>query len=53
MKLPLWIMGLIIGASIVGQATLLWRLSVIEIGSVVATVMFLFMVFVIIQSGRM
>lgn len=46
-------MGLIIGASIVGQTTLLWRIPVIEIGSIVATLMFLFMVFVIIRSGRM
>src|SRR5690606_5326943 len=34
-------MGLIIGNSIVGQATLLWQIPVIEIGSVVATLMFL------------
>lgn len=46
-------MGLIIGAAVVGQTTLLWRLPVIEIGSVVATLMFLFMVFVIIRSGKM
>ena len=45
--------GLIIGASIVGQTTLLWRIPVIEIGSIVATLMFLFMVFTIIRSGRM
>lgn len=46
-------MGLIIGASIVGQTTLLWKVPVIEIGSVVATLMFLYLVFVIIRSGRM
>jgi ubiquinone biosynthesis protein len=46
-------MGLIIGASIVGQTTLLWRLPVIEIGSIVATLMFLFLIFVILRSGRM
>ena len=45
--------GLIIGASIVGQTTLIWRLPVIEIGFVVATLMFLFMIFTIIRSGRM
>ncbi len=45
--------GLIIGASIAGQTNLLWRIPVIEIGSVVATLMFLFMVFSIIRSGRM
>lgn len=46
-------MGLIIGASIVGQTTLLWKVPVIEIGSVVATLMFLYLVYVIIRSGRM
>lgn len=46
-------MGLIIGASIVGQTTLLWKVPVIEIGSIVATLMFLYLVFVIIRSGRM
>ncbi len=45
--------GLIIGASIAGQTTLLFRLPVIEAGSVVATLMFLFMIFSIIRSGRM
>lgn len=45
--------GLIIGAAIVGQTTLLWRIPVIEIGSIVATLMFLFMLFSIIRSGRM
>lgn len=46
-------MGLIIGNSIVGQATLLWQIPVIEIGSVVATLMFLLLLFVIFRSGRM
>lgn len=45
--------GLIIGASIAGQTTLLWKLPVIEAGSVVATLMFLFMIFSIVRSGRM
>lgn len=45
--------GLIIGASIVGETTLLWRIPVIEIGFVIATLMFLFMVFAIFRSGRM
>lgn len=46
-------MGLIIGNSIVGQTTLLWQIPVIEIGSVVATLMFLLLLFVIFRSGRM
>lgn len=45
--------GLIIGASISGQTNLLFRIPVIEIGSVIATLMFLFMIFTIIRSGRM
>jgi len=45
--------GLIVGASIADQTTLLWRLPVIEIGSVVASLLFLFMIFSIIRSGRM
>lgn len=45
--------GLIIGASIAGEATLLWRIPVIELGFIIATLMFLFMLFVIIRSGRM
>jgi len=45
--------GLIIGASISGQSNLLFRLPIIELGSVVATIMFLFMLFAIFRSGRM
>src|SRR5699024_1656407 len=45
--------GLIIGASISGRTALLWRLPVIEVGAVVATFMFLFMLFSIFRSGRM
>lgn len=46
-------MGLIIGNSIIGQTTLLWRLPVIEIGSIIATLMFLFLLFIIFRTGRM
>ncbi|WP_458411625.1 ABC1 kinase family protein [Schinkia sp. CFF1] len=45
--------GVIVGSAIAGQANLLWKIPVIEIGSVVATLMFLFIVFSIIRSGRM
>src|SRR5699024_268771 len=40
--------SLIIGAAISGHTTLIWRLPVIEIGSVIATLMFLFMIFMIL-----
>ena len=45
--------GLIVGAAISGQTTLLWRLPVIEIGSVIAFLLFLLILFSIFRSGRM
>ncbi|WP_338469580.1 AarF/ABC1/UbiB kinase family protein [Niallia sp. XMNu-256] len=45
--------GLIIGTSIIGQKNLLWEFPAVEIGSIVATSMFLFILFAIIKSGRM
>lgn len=45
--------GLIVGSAIAGQATVLWKFPAIEIGSVVATLMFIFMIVSIIRSGRM
>lgn len=45
--------GLIVGASITGDANVLFKLPVIELGSIVALVMFLFMLFAIFRSGRM
>lgn len=45
--------GLIIGASISGKTALLWNLPVIELGAIIATLMFLFMLFAIFRSGRM
>lgn len=45
--------GLTIGASITGQQNLLWEFPAIEIGSIFATLMFLFILFAIIKSGKM
>lgn len=45
--------GLIIGASIAGESNLLFRLPIIELGGIVAIIMFLFMLFSIFRSGRM
>src|SRR5699024_3060414 len=45
--------GLVIGGSISGHTTILWRLPVIEIGSVIAFLMFILLIFTIIRSGRM
>lgn len=44
--------GLIIGSALVRQSTLLWDIPVIEIGFVVATVMFLWILYAILKSGR-
>lgn len=45
--------GLIIGGAIAGQRNLLWEFPAIEIGSIVATLMFLFILYAILKSGRM
>ncbi|MFD6209044.1 ABC1 kinase family protein [Peribacillus sp. NPDC060253] len=45
--------GLIIGSAIGGETLLLWKIPVIEIGFVVATLMFLFMLYTIFRSGKM
>lgn len=45
--------GLIIGASIAGETNVLFKLPVIELGGIVAVIMFLFMLFSIFRSGRM
>ena len=44
--------GLIIGASISEVGTLLWNFPVIEVGGVVATLMFLWLLFSIIKHGK-
>lgn len=45
--------GLVIGSAIAGQTTILMKLPVIEFGFVIATLMFLLMLYTIIRSGRM
>ncbi|WP_338448002.1 AarF/ABC1/UbiB kinase family protein [Niallia oryzisoli] len=45
--------GLIIGGAIAGQRNLIWEFPAIEIGSIVATLMFLFILYAILKSGRM
>src|SRR5699024_12575047 len=44
--------GLIIGSAVVRQSTLLWDIPVIEIGFVVAILMFLAILYGIFKSGR-
>ena len=45
--------GLIIASALTGHTTVLWRIPAIEIGSIVATLMFLFMLISIFKSGKM
>ncbi|BCJ85173.1 ABC1 kinase family protein [Effusibacillus dendaii] len=44
--------GVIIGSSLGRQTTLLWKIPAIEIGFVVATLMFLWLLYSIFKSGR-
>lgn len=45
--------GLIIGSAIAGQTNMLWQFPIIEAGSIIAALMFLFMIYSIFRSGRM
>lgn len=45
--------GLIVGSAISGESSVLWNFPAIEIGSIVATTMFIFMLIAIFKSGRM
>ncbi|MDQ7864543.1 hypothetical protein RCO48_35970 [Peribacillus frigoritolerans] len=44
--------GLIIGSAIGGETLILWKIPVIEIGFVVATLMFLLMLYTIFQIRK-
>ncbi|MEW9676777.1 AarF/ABC1/UbiB kinase family protein [Lentibacillus sp. L22] len=44
--------GLIVGSALSGQSSILWRLPAIEIGFVVAILMFLWLLYSILKSGR-
>ncbi|AXI00493.1 ABC transporter [Sporosarcina sp. PTS2304] len=44
--------GLIIGSAIAGQTAIFLRLPLIEVGSIIATLMFIYLLFSIIRSGR-
>lgn len=44
--------GLIIGTAISGHASVLWNIPAIEIGAVVATLLFMGMIYAILRSGR-
>ncbi|MEN1968033.1 AarF/ABC1/UbiB kinase family protein [Lentibacillus sp. N15] len=44
--------GLIIGSALGGKSSILWNIPAIEIGFIVATLMFLWLLFSIFRSGR-
>ncbi len=44
--------GLVIGASLGGQPMVLWRLPAVEIGFIVALIMFMWLLYSIFRSGR-
>ena len=53
LSLPILMVGLIIGASILGQGSILFRFPIIEIGSILAVLMFLWLIYSIIKTGRL
>ncbi|SHF72704.1 2-octaprenylphenol hydroxylase [Ornithinibacillus halophilus] len=44
--------GLIVGSAVVRQSTLLWNIPVIEVGFIIAIIMFLWILYAIFRSGR-
>ncbi len=44
--------GLIVGSALMRQSTLLWDIPVIEVGFIIAILMFLWILFAIFKSGR-
>jgi len=53
LSLSILMVGLIIGASILGQGSILFRFPIIEIGSILAVLMFLWLIYSIIKTGRL
>ena len=45
--------GLIIGSSIAQESTVIWRIPVIEIGFIIATIMVIWLLYSIMRSGRL
>ncbi|WP_020615005.1 AarF/UbiB family protein [Paenibacillus daejeonensis] len=52
LSLSIVMVGLIIGSALSDSNTMLWRIPVIEIGFVVALVLFIWLIFAIFRSGR-
>lgn len=52
LSLSIVMVGLIIGAALSDSQTMLWRIPIIEIGFVIALLMFLWLIYAIFRSGR-
>ncbi len=52
LSLSIVMVGLIIGAALSHSQTMLWRVPIIEIGFVIALLMFLWLIYAIFRSGR-
>jgi ubiquinone biosynthesis protein len=52
LSLSIVMVGLIIGAALSHSQTLLWQIPIIEIGFVIALLMFLWLIYAIFRSGR-
>ncbi|MNZ56523.1 putative protein kinase UbiB [compost metagenome] len=52
LALSIVMLGLIIGSALSGAQPLLWKLPIIEISSVIALLMFLWLIYAIFRSGR-
>lgn len=52
LALSLVLLGLIIGSSISGAQTILWKLPMLEIGAVISLLMFAWLLYAIFRSGR-
>jgi len=52
LALSIVMVGLIIGVALSGVQTVLWKLPIIEIGFVIAMLMFLWLIYSIFRSGR-
>lgn len=53
LSLSILMVGLIIGSSILGEGSILFKFPVIEIGSILAVFMFLWLIYSIIKTGRL
>jgi len=45
--------SIIVSLSIAGQSSLLWKIPIVEIGFAIAMIMFIWLLYAIIRSGRL